>query len=388
VPTDQLPEKEINGGKKAKSPFDLGGLVQLQTSIFDQVSDAIIITDLEGNIIFWNKQTELLTQVLKDEALGKSIFDMVVPRIEAEKGLQIVEDFNNTGHWKGEITFQRRDGTIFTASITSTLLKDEGGEPIGIIGLGRDVTEKKRTEAALNEYSEELKRRNEELENFAYIASHDLREPLRMVTNYLLLLEKKYKGKALDDKAYEYIHFADDGANRLSRLIDDLLEYSRVKRVGRPSESVDMGKVLEQVLESLRVSLNGDVVGITHEKLPTITADSIQMYQLLQNLVSNAVKYRRGDSPRVHISAERKEAEWVFSIEDNGIGIPEDQQDRIFKMFQRLHTQDEYPGTGIGLAIAKKIVERHGGKIWVRSQVGCGSTFYFSIPTDETNLPV
>ncbi len=373
-------------GKGTKSSVDLSDLAQLQTSIFDQVSDAIIITNLDGDIVFWNKQTEILTQVTKEEALGKSIFDTVVPRVGAEMGLEIVEEFNNTGHWKGEITFQRRDGTIFTASITSTLLRDESGEPIGIIGLGRDVTEVKRTEAALNEYSEELKRRNEELENFAYIASHDLREPLRMVTNYLMLLEKRYKGKVLDEKAYEYIHFAVDGANRMSRLIDDLLEYSRVKRVGRPTESVDMGQVLEQVLGSLRVSLDGAVALVTHDSLPTITADSIQMHQLLQNLISNAVKYRRGENPRVHVSAELKGPEWVFSVQDNGIGIPEDQYERIFKMFQRLHTQDEYPGTGIGLAIAKKIVERHGGHIWVQSELGCGSTFYFSIPIDETGM--
>lgn len=368
-----------------KNPIDFSDLAQLQTSIFDQVSDAIIITDLDGDIAFWNKQTEILTQVPKGDALGKSIFDTVVPRVGAERGLEIVEDFNNTGHWKGEITFQRRDGTYFTASITSSLLRDESGEPIGIIGLGRDVTEMKRAEAALNEYSEELKRRNEELENFAYIASHDLREPLRMVTNYLMLLARRYKGKVLDEKAEEYIHFAVDGAERMSRLIDDLLEYSRVRRVGRPSESVDMDRMLEQVLASLRASLDGTVALITHDSLPTIIADSIQMHQLLQNLVSNAIKYRGGENPRIHISAERKGSEWVFSVQDNGIGIPEDQYDRIFKMFQRLHTQDEYPGTGIGLAIAKKIVERHGGHIWVKSKMGCGSTFYFSIPIDETS---
>lgn len=384
MPNSQVPgEGDINR-KGAKDPIDLNNPVQLQTSIFDQVSDAIIITDLEGDIVFWNKQTEILTQVPKEEALGKSIFDTVVPRVGAERGLEIVEDFNTSGHWKGEITFQRRDGSFFTASITSALLRDGSGEPIGIIGLGRDVSEMKRAEAALNEYSEELERRNEEMENFAYIASHDLREPLRMVSNYLMLLEKRYKGKVLDEKAEEYIHFAVDGAARMSRLIDDLLEYSRVKRAGRPSESVNMDQVLEQVLGSLKITLDGAVAIVTHDPLPTIIADSIQMHQLLQNLISNAVKYRR-DGPRVHISAERVGADWVFSVEDNGIGIPQDQQERIFKMFQRLHTQDEYPGTGIGLAIAKKIVERHGGRIWVRSEVGCGSTFYFSIPIDEPN---
>jgi len=381
VPDTKEPnEGRSSSGDASIAPVDLRQPIQLQASILDQVSDAIIITDLEGKIVFWNKQTTELTQVLKEDAIDKSIFDVVVPKIGAEMGLEIVDEFNRTGVWKGEITFQRRDGSTFTASITSSLLKDGKGSPIGIVGLGRDITETKRTEAALKEYSKELKRSNEELEHFANIASHDLREPLRMISNYLDLLERRYHGKVLDEKAEEFIHFAVDGASRMGHLIDDLLEYSRVESKGRPSGSVDMELVLDQVSTGLKLILEGSGSILTHDPLPTITADRTQMVQLLQNLISNAVKYRREKPPRVHVSVKREGGDWVFSVRDNGIGIPKDQQRGIFQMFYRLHTHEEYEGTGIGLAISKKIVERHGGRIWFESEVGNGSTFYFTIP--------
>jgi light-regulated signal transduction histidine kinase (bacteriophytochrome) len=259
-------------------------------------------------------------------------------------------------------------------------LKDNSGTPIGIVGLGRDVTETKRTEAALKSYSEELKRSNEELEHFAYIASHDLREPLRMISNYLNLLESRYKGKVLDEKAEEFIHFAVDGASRMGRLIDDLLEYSHVESKGKPSGWVDMNLVLDQVVTGLKPIIEGSGSILTHDPLPTIMADQTQMMQLLQNLISNAVKYQREKPPRIHVSAKQEGGNWVFSVQDNGIGIPKNQQEGIFQMFHRLHTRDEYPGTGIGLAIAKRIVERHGGRIWVESDGKSGSAFFFTIP--------
>jgi PAS domain S-box-containing protein len=384
VPNAHEPdEKALQRGDASVAPVDLRHPIQLQTSIFDQVSDAIIITDLEGKIVFWNKQTTVLTQVSEKDALDKSIFDVVVPKIRAERGMEIVDEFNATGHWKGEITFQRKDGSTFIASITSSLLKDDSGTPIGIVGLGRDVTETKRTEAALKEYSEELKQSNEELENFANIASHDLREPLRMISNYLSLLEKRYKGKVLDEKAEEYIHFAVDGASRMGHLIDDLLDYSRLERTGKPSGSVDMNLVIDQVVRGLKLILDGSGSILTHDLLPTILADQTQMVQLLQNLISNAVKYQRERPPRIHVSAKQEGGDWVFAVQDNGIGIPTDQQEGIFQMFHRLHTQEEYPGTGIGLAISKKIVERHRGRIWVESDGKSGSTFYFTIPKTQ-----
>ncbi|MBI0584160.1 MAG: PAS domain S-box protein [Methanomassiliicoccus sp.] len=344
------------------------------------MSDAIIITDLDGTIVFWNKQTEKLTQVSGEHALGKSIFDVVVPRVEVEQGLEIIDTMNTTGHWRGEVPFVRKDGSTFIASISSSMLKDETGTPVGIIGLGRDITEMKCAETALKDYSERLKQSNVELEQFAYIASHDLREPLRMITNFLDLLEKKYKGRLLDEKAEEYIHFAVDGASRMRQLIDDLLEFSRIERRGRPAEHVAMETVLDKVTRDLKMSIKESGAVITHDPLPSLQADRVQMTQLLQNLVDNAIKYCREEAPRVHISAVRDRGEWVFSVQDNGIGIPEDQQERIFLMFQRQHTREDHPGTGMGLAIAKKIVERHRGRIWVRSTVDKGSTFFFSLP--------
>ena len=385
--------QEAKGGntsekKQSVASVELIQPIQIQISILDQVSDAIIITDLDGIIIFWNKQSETLTQVSGEDARGQSIFDVVVPRVDVEKGIEIIDAINESGHWRGEIPFVRKDGSTFIASISSSMLKDESGTPIGIIGLGRDITEKKRAEAALEIYSEELKQSNEELEQFAYIASHDLREPLRMISNYLDLLGSRYKGRILDQKAEEYIHFAADGAYRMRQLIDDLLEYSRIERKGKPAELVDMEIILNQVTRDLRLSIKESSTILTHDTLPSVWADRVQMFQLLQNLIDNAIKYRGKEPPRIHISVERSPREWIFSVHDNGIGILEDQREHIFLMFQRQHTKEEYPGTGIGLAIAKKIVERHGGRIWVKSEINNGSTFLFSIPIsskgDET----
>jgi light-regulated signal transduction histidine kinase (bacteriophytochrome) len=201
-----------------------------------------------------------------------------------------------------------------------------------------------------------------------------------MISNYLNLLEKRYKGKVLDEKAEELIHFAVDGASRMRDLIDDLLEYSRAGRRGEPSGSVDMNLVIDQVVTGLKLMIDGSGSILTHDPLPTIIADQTQMVQLLQNLISNAVKYQRETPPRIHVSAKQEGGDWAFSVRDNGIGIPKDEQEGIFQIFHRLHSQEEYPGTGIGLAIAKKIVERHGGRIWVESDGKTGSTFFFTIP--------
>ncbi len=381
MPNAQEPDEGASqNGDASVAPVDLRHPIQLQVSIFDQVSDAIIITDLEGKIVFWNKQTTVLTQVSDRDAVDKSIFDIVVPQIRAEKGMEIVDEFNTTGHWKGEITFKRKDGSTFIASITSSLLKDDSGTPIGIIGLGRDVTESKRTEAALKEYSEELKRSNEELEHFANIASHDLGEPLRMISNYLNLLERRYKGKVLDEKAEEFIHFAIDGASRMGHLIDDLLEYSRVERKGKPFGPVDMNTVVTNVLKNMRVAIDESGAEAVVEHLPMVWADEVQMGQVLQNLISNAIKFHGPDPPKINIYARQGTNEWTISVKDNGIGIDPKCHDKLFQMFQRLHTRDAYPGTGIGLAISKKIIERHNGRIWIESDGKSGSTFSFTVP--------
>ncbi|MBI3779880.1 MAG: PAS domain S-box protein [candidate division NC10 bacterium] len=226
--------------------------------------------------------------------------------------------------------------------------------------------------------AEELARSNAELEQFGSVASHDLQEPLRMVASFTQLLAKRYRGK-LDAEADEFIAYAVDGATRMQRLINDLLTYSRVGRLGKPFELTDCEAVLDRTLADLRVTIEENGAVITHDPLPTLMADVTQLRQLFQNLIGNALKFRSDKPTEVRVGAERTDGTWLFSIRDNGIGIDPQQQDRVFVIFQRLHTRDEYPGTGIGLAICRRIVEQHGGRIWVESEPGKGATFYFTL---------
>lgn len=252
-----------------------------------------------------------------------------------------------------------------------------------LLGVIIDVTERGRAERERERLITELQRSNRELQQFAYIASHDLQEPLRTVSSYVDLLAMKYKGK-LDQTADKYISFAVEGAHRMSELINDLLAFSRVGTQGRPFARVNLEEVLERVLGNLRKSEKESAAAITRDAMPHVTGDQSQLSQVFQNLISNAIKFGRKDvQPRIHISAERKGNEWVFGMHDNGIGIEPRFYERIFTIFQRLHTRSEYPGTGVGLAICKRIVERHGGHIWVESKPGEGSTFYFTLPVRE-----
>jgi light-regulated signal transduction histidine kinase (bacteriophytochrome) len=247
------------------------------------------------------------------------------------------------------------------------------------VNLAVELDERRRAEQQLNHYTEELARSNAELEQFAYVASHDLQEPLRMVASFTQLLAKRYRSK-IDQDADEFIGFAVDGATRMQRLINDLLAYSRVGTRGKPFELIDCNSIFSQARDNLAKAIEDSGAIIFQNHLPLVFADEVQFIQLFQNLVANAIKFRGPEPPQIQVSAEPKGPEWVFAVKDNGIGIAPEHQERIFSIFQRLHQRSEYPGTGIGLAICKKIVERHGGRIWVESQVGAGSTFYFTIP--------
>ena len=224
-----------------------------------------------------------------------------------------------------------------------------------------------------------LKRSNAELERFAYVASHDLQEPLRMVTSYLQLLERRYKDR-LDGDALEFINYAVDGSNRMKTLISDLLAYSRVGTRGKEFALTDCEEILGRVLGNLQISLEENRAKVTHDPLPKLMADDVQLESLFQNLIGNAVKFHGKKPPKIHVGVKKDEKDWIFSVSDNGIGIDPQYFERIFIIFQRLHNREEYPGTGIGLAISKRIVERHGGRIWIESQPEKGSTFFFTLP--------
>ncbi len=275
---------------------------------------------------------------------------------------------------------------------------------LACVVIGREMSQRRRAEddvrhlnsdlerrvaertAELAERARDLARSNGELQQFAYVASHDLQEPLRMVASFTQLLAKRYKDK-LDDDAREFITFAVDGAMRMQTLISDLLSYSRVGTQGKPFERTECDSVLDRALSGLRLAIKDAGAVIKHDPLPAVLADPVQLSQLFQNLVTNAIKFRATKAPHVQISAEKDGDDWKISVRDNGIGISPEHADRIFVIFQRLHTKTEYPGTGIGLAICKKIVERHGGRIWVEPSPGGGSTFCFTIPATETTQP-
>ncbi len=243
---------------------------------------------------------------------------------------------------------------------------------------------RKRAEEALRQVSVALRRSNEDLGQFAYVASHDLQEPLRMVRGFLNLLKDRCAGQ-LDDKAREYIDYSVDGAERMAQLITDLLAYSRVDRKGNPMQPIDVNVPLATALSNLQISIEGAQATVTCEGLPTILGNVSQLTQLFQNLIGNAIKFRRPDRPcQVHVSATGQNGQWLFSVRDNGIGIPKDAMERVFKIFERLHTRDKYAGTGIGLAICKRIVERHEGRLWVESQADEGSTFFFLLPVSDS----
>jgi signal transduction histidine kinase len=244
--------------------------------------------------------------------------------------------------------------------------------------LQQEISNRQRAESALLKSNQELARSNAELEQFAYVASHDLQAPLATIASYAQLLEKRYKDQ-LDSKASKFIDNIVHGCTRMQTLIDDLLEYSRVGRSQKPFQLTDCNHAVEQALANLQGAIRQTQAVVTYSELPAVMGDISQLVQLFQNLVGNSIKYRHDAPPVVHITACKQEKDWLFSVSDNGIGIATQHQARIFQIFQRLHTQKEYSGTGIGLAICQKIVERHGGYIWVESKPGQGSTFYFTV---------
>jgi PAS domain S-box-containing protein len=353
------------------------------TGIISISTDAIVSVGQDQRMLFFNQGAEKVFGYAADEVLGRRLEMLIPQQFRAAHEAQ-VHGFGESPVMarrmgdRGQISGLRRNGESFPAdaSISKYLI---GGRRIYTAVL-RDNTEQHRAEEAIARKAEELARSNSDLEQFAYVASHDLQEPLRMVASYTQLLARRY-GDKLDDDAREFIGYAVDGVTRMQALINDLLAYSRVGTRGGAMTSTDLNTVLARVLVTLGPAIEEQGAVVTTDPLPTLEADAGQFAQLFQNLIGNAIKFRRPDvQPRVHISAVREDGHWRFSVQDNGIGIDPEFADRIFIIFQRLHSRGEYPGTGIGLAICKKIVERHGGQIWLESRPEQGSTFHFTVP--------
>ena len=277
-----------------------------------------------------------------------------------------------------EFDFVYNDNKIRHMMGNATPLYDENGKPRGSVSAFIDVTKSKDAEIRMGELLKELGRSNKDLEQFAYVTSHDLKEPLRMVSSFTQLLEKRYKGK-LDQDADEFIKFIVDGTERMQHLLDDLLEYARITEV-KEYEKVSLNEVVEESINNLKMAIEESSAIITIDTLPSIDANRTLMVQLFQNLIANAIKFQSEKTPKIHIYSRKKDNKYYISVKDNGIGINPKYQERIFKVFQRLHTVDEYDGTGIGLSITQKIVAHHNGNIWVKSEPGKGSIFSFSIP--------
>jgi PAS domain S-box-containing protein len=352
-------------------------------TILENIEDGYYELDLAGNFTFFNDSICRIFGYPKEELMGMNDRQYTYEK-NAKKVFRAYNKVYKTGEPGRVCGYEiiRKDGTKRHVEVSISLLRDSSGKPTGFRGISRDVTDRKQAEEALKEKTEELARSNRDLEQFAYVASHDLQEPLRMVTSYVQLLARRYKGK-LDSDADEFIGFAEGGAIRMWNLINALLAYSRVGMRGTQLEPTDCETAISQSLNNLKVAIEENGAVVTHDSLPMVMADNSQLVQLFQNLIGNAIKFRGKEPPRVHVSAGRNGNGWVFSVRDNGIGIAPEYAERIFIIFQRLHGLEEYPGTGIGLAICQKIVEQHGGRIWVESEVGKGATFYFNLPGSE-----
>jgi PAS domain S-box-containing protein len=353
--------------------------------LLEAAPDAMVVVNQGGDIVLLNLQAEKQFGYRRDELLGQKVTN-IIPEGFAERliadDLRSAEDALAQQIGTGiELIGRRKDGGEFPIELMLSPL--ESAEGILVTAAIRDISVRKAAEANLLQKVKELYRSNEELEQFAYFASHDLQEPLRMVASYTQLLARRYKGK-LDADADEFIAFAVDGASRMQRLIQDLLAYSRVGSKGMNLLDISSEDALQQALVNLRGAIEESGALVTHDPLPTVLADEMQLIQLFQNLVANAIKYQKPGIPQVHVSAGRNvEKKWQFSVRDNGLGIDPQYFERIFGLFQRLHKREEFAGTGIGLAICKKIVERHGGRISVESQAGQGSTFCFTLAASK-----
>lgn len=352
--------------------------------------DGILVCNDRGEIILANEQLERMMGFAPGELLNQPI-EALVPDYIRPKHADLRNQYFNSPRRRSmgiglDLLARRHDGSHVPVEISLSPFQLDGASCA--IAVVRDVTEARHLDRELKRSNQELRRSNEELEQFAYVASHDLQEPLRMVSGYTQLLKRRY-GDKLDNDAKEYIDFAVDGVKRMQALINDLLTYSRLSTRAKPFTAVALDDVVQSALGLLEITIDEEKATVDAAGLPQVMGDPVQLDQLFQNMISNALKFHgEGRNPHVRISAERQaDGWWRVAVADNGIGIEQEYADKIFVIFQRLHSRERYAGTGIGLAICKKVVERHGGKIWFESQLGQGTTFYFTLPaaTEDTH---
>ena len=342
--------------------------------------DPLLTISADGKLTDVNRAVELVTGVPRSRLIGSSFSDYFTEPEKAEEGYKRVLAEGEVLDYP--LTIRHVSGKTTDVLYNATVYRNDNGNFQGVFAAARDITEIRRAQEEQRMLIAELARSNTDLEQFAYVASHDLQEPLRMISSYTQLLARRYKDK-LDSDANEFIGFAVDGAVRLQALINSLLTYSRVGRRGNPFTEVDCHNVVAEAIVNLKAAVEESGASIETDDMPVIKGDEMQLVQLFQNLIGNSIKFRSDESPQIKISARLEDSKWVFSISDNGIGIDPQYRDRIFVIFQRLHPREKYEGTGMGLAICKKIVERHGGKIWFESAPGSGTTFFFAIPTSK-----
>jgi PAS domain S-box-containing protein len=381
-------------------------------TLVEQLPVVTFLAALDGGVneLYVSPQIESLLGFTQQEWLENPIlwFTQLHPEDRERWHIEFARTCAAGERFRSEYRFMTRHGQVVWIHGEAQLVRDETGRPLFLQGMAYDITERKRAEEVLRGVNTELERRvgertaqweeanralarqadelarsNAELEQFAYVASHDLQEPLRMMSSFTELLAKRYRGK-LDADADDFIGYIIDGAARMRQLINDLLTYSRVGRAGQAVAATDSSAVVTTACSNLRRSIEESRAEVTVEFLPVLPVEQTQLLQLFQNLIGNAIKFRQdSEPPRVQIGARRQGGEWLLWVRDNGIGIEPQYAERIFLVFQRLHKRDQYPGTGIGLAICKKIVERHGGRIWVESEPGQGSVFYFTLATEQ-----
>lgn len=351
-------------------------------SIVLNSGDAIYAMSLDGQIQSWNPGAEKLYGFSENEAIGRNI-SIVIPQEKTNELNHLLKKISTGERIESfETKRQRKDKSILDVSLTISPIRDETGIIIRASAISRDITFKKQVEEELRLYAEELALSNEELYVFSYAASHDLQEPLRSIQYFLETLNKKYK-KKLGAEMEQQIIAADDGVTRMYRLITDFLMYSRVGTERATMEEVDCNLALKDALANLEVSVKESKAVVKQFTLPKIRGNFIQITQVFQNLIANAIKYQGEKTPLIEISAEKKNSLWQFAIKDNGIGIEQWFSERIFIVFQKLHDHRKYPGSGIGLALCKRVIGKHGGKIWFESKVGKGTTFFYTLPVME-----